>query len=215
MIIIIGGEKGGPGKSTVAQNLSAYLTLEKKVDNILIDADPQGTTEDWIDDRNNNPDVKQIHCAKKTGRIHTALQDFEQRYGIVVVDVGGRDNEGLRSAMAVADLIVIPLRPKRRDLKTLTHMSELVVQAGALNTKLKARTLITQCPTLPNQATRILEAKEACESFGLLSLNAITYTRNVYDDIEENGLSVFESSDKKAIDEITKIGEEIFKVLEV
>lgn len=215
MIIVIGGEKGGTGKSTTAQNLIAYIALKADKDCILVDADPQGTSKDWIDERNENKQAKEIFCAQSTGKINNALKDFEKRYGIVVVDVSGYDSEALRSSMAVADLIIVPLRPKRRDLKTLAHVSELINLAQSINENLKARALITQCPTLPSQVQRILESKEACESFGLLPLDAITYTRNIYDDIEENGLSVFESTDKKAIAEATAIGEEVFKLLEI
>ncbi len=45
---------------------------------------------------------------------------------------------------------------------------------------------------------RILDAKEACVSFGIKALDHITTNRNVYDDADENGLSVFEvTSDPK------------------
>ncbi|MFU1754459.1 chromosome partitioning protein ParA, partial [Acinetobacter baumannii] len=58
----------------------------------------------------------------------------------------------------------------------------------------------------PSQFQRILDAKEACESFGLSALNQFTTNRNVYDDADENGLSVFEvDSDSKAKAEIESL----------
>ncbi|MBF7701911.1 hypothetical protein I2F38_13205 [Acinetobacter sp. FNA11] len=54
----------------------------------------------------------------------------------------------------------------------------------------------------------MLDAKEACESFDLVTLNNFTCNRNIYDDADENGLSVFEmpASDKakQEIEEIAK-----------
>ncbi|OTG87931.1 AAA family ATPase, partial [Acinetobacter sp. ANC 3832] len=50
MIILIGGEKGGSGKSCLAQNLAVYLQ-QKNHDILLLDADPQGTTTDWVKER--------------------------------------------------------------------------------------------------------------------------------------------------------------------
>ena len=47
MIILVGGEKGGAGKSCLAQNLAVYLQTKNR-DVLLLDADPQGTTTDWI-----------------------------------------------------------------------------------------------------------------------------------------------------------------------
>ena len=60
---------------------------------------------------------------------------------------------------------------------------------------------------------RILDAKEACVSFGIKALDHITTNRNVYDDADENGLSVFEvTSDPKAKAEIEGIAQEFLGV---
>ena len=46
MLILIGGEKGGTGKSCLTQNIA--VLLQKVETNILIiDCDPQKTTSDW------------------------------------------------------------------------------------------------------------------------------------------------------------------------
>jgi len=47
MILLVGGEKGGTGKSAIACNLAAVLAI-KKCDVMLVDADPQGTASRWI-----------------------------------------------------------------------------------------------------------------------------------------------------------------------
>lgn len=47
MIILVGGEKGGAGKSCLAQNLAVYLQ-KKNRDVLLLDADPQGTTNEFL-----------------------------------------------------------------------------------------------------------------------------------------------------------------------
>lgn len=214
MIILVGGEKGGPGKSTIAQNLAAYFVIERSLDVVLVDADAQATTADWVDERNENEQLPTINCIQKQGRIEKTIQDSAKRYDVVIVDVGGHDNTALRSAMTVSDLMLIPLRPKRRDLKTLNHVSELIELAQALNHNVIVRSVITQAPALPSQIGRILDAKEICKNFGLEPLQSITCHRNVYDDIEEGGRSVFESKDKKAITEMYQIGEEVFKLLE-
>ncbi len=53
MIILVGGEKGGSGKSCLAQNLAVYLQQQNR-DILLLDADPQGTTTDWVKERDEN-----------------------------------------------------------------------------------------------------------------------------------------------------------------
>lgn len=210
MIVLIGGEKGGSGKSCLAQNLAVYLVAYPKMDVLLLDADPQETTTDWVHQRNKNPALVKIHSVEASGNIRDTLQDLETRYDAVVVDAGGQDSEALRSAMTVARLMLIPFRPKRRDLKTLPHMDRLLKLAKAINPDLIARAVITQCPALPSQAQRILDAKEACRSFGIAPLVSIIYARNIYDDADEGGLSVLDNEhDPKAQAEMTAMAEEL------
>lgn len=202
MIILIGGEKGGSGKSCLAQNLAVYMQ-QKNRDILLLDADPQGTTTDWVKERDANDDLMNIPSVQAAGNIRQVLKDLSKRYQDIIIDAGGQDSEALRSAMTVATHMLLPFRPKRRDLKTLNHVEQLIKLVKAVNPELITRAVITQCPTLPSQAQRILDAKEVCESFGLPALNQFTSNRNVYDDVDENGLSVFEvGTDPKAKAEI-------------
>ena len=212
MIILVGGEKGGAGKSCLAQNLAVYLQTKNR-DVLLLDADPQGTTTDWIKERDENEDLKNIPSVQASGNIRQVLKDLSKRYEDIIIDAGGQDSEALRSAMTIATHMLLPFRPKRRDLKTLDHMEQVLKLARAVNLDLNARAIITQCPTLPSQVQRILDAKEACVSFGIKALDQITTNRNVYDDADENGLSVFEvTSDPKAKAEIEGIAQEFLGV---
>ncbi len=43
-----------------------------------------------------------------------------------MVDAGGFDSEIQRQAMLMADVIIIPLRPKRRDLKSLRDIDPII-----------------------------------------------------------------------------------------
>jgi chromosome partitioning protein len=209
----VGGEKGGSGKSCLAQNLAVYLQKNSR-DVLLLDADPQGTTTDWIKERDDNLDLKSIPAVQAAGNIRHVLMDLSKRYQDIIIDAGGQDSEALRSAMTIATHMLLPFRPKRRDLKTLVHIEKLIKLAKAVNPNLKTSAVITQCPTLPSQSQRILDAKDACESFGLIALNQFTTNRNVYDDADENGLSVFEvESDPKAKAEIESIAIEFFGVI--
>lgn len=212
MILLVGGEKGGSGKSCLAQNIAVYLQHRQK-DVLLLDADPQGTTTDWAKEREENEGLTNLPCVQASGNIRQILKDLAKRYQVVVVDAGGQDSEALRSAMTVATHLLLPFRPKRRDLKTLVHVSQLVKLAKAVNPEMLVRGVITQCPTLPSQTQRILDAKEACQSFGIEPLQSITCNRNVYDDADENGSSVLEAeTDLKAKEEVESLVAEFLEV---
>lgn len=160
MIILVGGEKGGSGKSCLAQNIAVFLTVECGASVIMVDCDPQRTTSDWIQARNNNGTLASINCVQLYGKIRNDLLSLEQHYDYVIVDCGGQDNLALRATMSVASHVLMPLRPKRRDLKTVSHMDDIVATCMMINPKMRASFVITQCPSLPNQANRIFEAKE-------------------------------------------------------
>lgn len=210
MMILVGGEKGGSGKSCLAQNLAVFFASKKDAIVLMVDCDPQRTTSDWIQARNSDPSLPAINCIQLYGKIRNDLLSLNQHYDYVIVDCGGQDNLALRAAMSVADHVLIPLRPKRRDLKTVPHMEDMLSTCKMVNPKMLASFVITQCPSLPNQMSRILEAKEVCSSYGINVLDAVTYNRNVYDDSEEQGSSVVEiDPDGKAANEMIAIAEEI------
>jgi chromosome partitioning protein len=185
------------------------LNHNKKV--LLVDADPQETTTDWVQERKSNEDLKSVNCIQLKGNIRSELLELEDNFDYINVDCGGHDSGTMRSAMSTATHILMPFRPKRRDLKLLPQMSEVVELVKTVNPDVKANSVITQAPSLPSQVSRILEAKEACSSFSLFALEAFTYQRNVYDDADESGSSVFEYKasksglDLKAIAEIENI----------
>lgn len=213
MMILVGGEKGGSGKSCLAQNLAVYFARDKKAIVLMVDCDPQRTTSDWIQARNTDPSLSSINCIQLYGKIRNDLLSLKQHYDYVIVDCGGQDNLALRAAMSVAEHAIIPLRPKRRDLKTVEHMEDMLSTCKMVNPKLMASFVITQCPSLPSQANRILEAKDVCRSYGINVLDSVTFSRNIYDDSEEQGSSVLENEpDGKAAKEIIAIAEEILAI---
>lgn len=47
MIVLIGSQKGGVGKSTMAVNIAGYLILQQKKTAIIVDADDQKSIMTW------------------------------------------------------------------------------------------------------------------------------------------------------------------------
>lgn len=210
MLLVIGGEKGGSGKSCIAQNLAVWL-VHQGHDVLLLDADPQGTTAAWASERAAHGKLTDIAVEHATGDIRKILIDRAKRYEMIVVDAGGADSVALRSAMTVATHMLVPFRPKRRDLRTLPNIEEMVTLAKTVNPDITVRALITQAPALPSQIQRILDAKETCRSFGIEPLSVFTTSRNIYDDADEDGASVLElGTDPKASEEIRQIAHELW-----
>ena len=207
MIILFGSQKGGCGKSTLAINTACYLA-SMGADVVLIDADIQQSSANWVRDRE-QAGLKEVHCVQRYGDIKSTLKDLSGRYQYVVVDVAGHDSKELRTAMLVADKLIVPFRPSQLDLDTLPHLSEVIDQATSFNDKLKAYGLLTLAPTNPaNQEIR--QAGDYLGDFPLLSpLDAIIHDRKIYRDAISEGKGVMEGNNQKAIDEFTKLMTEI------
>ena len=66
-MILIGGEKGGTGKTTLATNLAAMRALEGH-DVLLIDSDPQGSANYWAQSRDELAIKPRVACVQKFGK---------------------------------------------------------------------------------------------------------------------------------------------------
>ncbi len=208
MIILIGSQKGGCGKSTTAVNISAELA-GRGHDVVLVDADRQCTSANWVMDRVENTALPKVHCVQKYENIRDTLLDLDQRYEYVIVDAAGRDSRELRTGMTAAHTLIVPFRPSQPDLDTLPNMQEIIIQAKDLNPNLKVFGLITMAPTNPIIHEEA-DARECLNDYPEIKLlSTMIRDRKVYRDAMSDGLGVVEMDNPKAIVEIKKLVEEI------
>ena len=153
MIILIGSQKGGCGKSTTAVNICATLAKNGQ-DVVLVDADRQCTAANWAMDRSANSSLSVVHCVQKYENIRETLQDLDKRYEYVIVDAAGRDSRELRTGMTAAHVLLVPFRPSQPDLDTLPNLQEIITQAKDLNPELLVYGLLTMAPTNPIEIGR-------------------------------------------------------------
>lgn len=208
MIILLGSQKGGPGKSTIATNLAVEFARQGK-DVVLVDADRQRSSARWHEDREELGRTPALACVEKLGSIHQTLLDLDGRYDVVLVDVAGHDSKEMRTGMTAADKLVVVVRPSQFDLDTLPHMSEVIEQALDLNHSLDVRGLITQAPTNSNASERA-DAGEYLSDYPVIKpLRTVIHERKAYRDVIGEGLGVVEWSNAKAKAEIQVLAEEL------
>lgn len=212
MIITIASEKGGTGKTTIASNL-AILRSHRKKDVILIDADPQGSSKDFCLVREEEKISPNITCVSMFGRmISTEAMKLRTKFDDVFIDVGGRDSAGLRSALLISDIVIIPFLPSQLDVWSLEKVDVLMEEVLALNDKLKILCVLNKVDTNP----RISLTEEANEFSSELKfikpLKTYLCYRVAYRKAIAEGRSVTEldKKDPKAIQEITQLYKEVF-----
>lgn len=208
MIILVGSQKGGCGKSTIAINLSVQLAQSNK-DVVLVDADRQSTAARWVEDRSENSKLPKVHCVQKYDNIRDTLLDLSERYEYVIVDAAGRDSRELRTGMTAAEILLIPFRPSQADLDTLPHIQEVIVQAKDLNPQLCVLGVLTMAPTNP-VINETKEAQEYLSDFPEIKLlDVIIRDRKVYRDAVSEGKGVIEMDNSKAKVEVNNLVTEV------
>lgn len=208
MIILVGSQKGGCGKSTTAVSICAALAGQNK-DVVLVDADRQATAANWVADRQKEENLPTVHCIQKYDNIRPTLIDLDKRYEYVVVDAAGRDSRELRTGMTAAQLLIVPFRPSQPDLDTLPYMQEVITQAQDLNPSLQVFGLLTMNPTNPSVHEEA-EAREYFQEFPLIKpLGTMIFDRKVYRDSMSVGRGVTEMNNPKAKAEIEELLREI------
>jgi cellulose biosynthesis protein BcsQ len=100
-LIVLTGDKGGVGKSTLAALLTEWFLSKGKQVN-LIDADPNQTTKTWAD-----------KCKDVGYQVSTPDAP------VTIVDTAGTSGSSLTMYIRKADIIVVPFQPHVADLETV------------------------------------------------------------------------------------------------
>ena len=109
MIYAVVNTKGGVGKTTTAVHLATMLSRTGTA--LLIDGDPQASAASWAAWRRDNPayDPSPTTTCLTGKAIFNEGKALAGGFDNVVVDVGGRDATGLRSALLLAHRAIIPV----------------------------------------------------------------------------------------------------------
>lgn len=192
MVIVVGGEKGGTGKTAISINLAVCMQY-RGLEPLLIDGDKQRSTAKWAERRAQlaalpqigalAEDTHPILCVEKRGDMLATILALKKKCDHIIVDVAGAETPQLRSAMTAADLLLSPLVPSLCDLDTageLNHLVDVIRATG--NKKLQGKIVLNKCATNKHEWNREKQEAEAeLEPFGNLPIAETTiHYRNVF-----------------------------------
>lgn len=216
MITVVGGTKGGSGKSTVATNLAVMLSTAGR-DVLLVDADDQETATDFTNLRNETrPGGAGYTCVALTGRaVMTEVKRLAPKYDEIVIDTGGRDTASQRAALAICDTYLVPFAPRSFDVWTLDKVAGLIEEARAVNPDFRACAFLNRADARGSdneEAAEMLKTKPALEF-----IPAALGSRKAYANAAAAGIAVTElrPQDPKATDEVRILFGSLFDIQKV
>lgn len=210
MIIVVGGIKGGSGKTTIATNL-AVVRARSGAKVLLVDADEQRSASDWAQQRVSWGIEDSLTSIQLSGRgLYSQVQKMGADYDDVVIDVGGRDTTSQRSALTVADLFLIPFKPRSLDIWTMGAVKAMINEIKAVNEQLVCVALINQADSRGSDNDDALGVLR--ETAEISCYPGSVGHRKVFGNAAAEGLGVVElkEQDKKANQEIQQLYEYVF-----
>lgn len=195
-VVAFVSQKGGTGKSTLCRSV-AVAASEAKQSVFILDLDPQKTTQDWSEERENAlPEVDAI----RSDQLETALAALSgKNIDYVFLDTAGRDDAGTASAIRQSDYCVVPCRPTPDDLRAVRPTIATIYRAEK------------PCGFVLNQTPpgrRSARVQEALNGLGAVNRVCSTpiVTRMDHQDASSLGQGVTEyAPDGQAAEEIRKL----------
>lgn len=186
-------QKGGAGKTTLALHLAA-AGHAAGLAALVLDADPQATASAWSQWRHQaEPDV--IDCASPPLLARKLDQARDLGAELAVIDTPPHADSMAAAACRIADLILIPCRPRGFDLAAIQLTGELVKNVGK-----KAAVIFTAGPSMAPKL--YADAEDLVRDYGLevapvrlserAAFHHATAAGKVASEIEPNGKAAAE-----------------------
>lgn len=199
--------KGGVGKSCIAINIARDLQL-RGLDVAILDTDKQSTASNW-QASGDSSELPAVYSVEKPSALEDNLKHLGGSFDVVVID-GGAHLQKMHSAIIKAsDLILIPTQPAPADIWPLKTIVELIDARRELTGSPEAAFVVSR----RKARTRLSKVVEETLAPFELPVWEGTRDRVAYAEAIGNGISVVESSDEKAAEEVRQITDNVIEIL--
>ena len=207
-VIALVNQKGGTGKTTLATNLAFAFADSGKV--LLLDADPQGSARDWAESRAQAP-LDLAVVAAEPSRLPQQARRLAQECGLLIIDGPPGKSRTTADAVRAADLVLIPAKASPFDVWAA---SDIVAAVKARQQNTGGAPTAAFVITMSRPRTRLgRQIDQALADYDLPTLKARTTERVSYPQAAIEGLSVLETRDQTARNEILAIRGEVERLL--
>ena len=155
MIYAVVNTKGGVGKTTTAVHMATMLARTDRT--LLIDGDPQASAASWAAwRRETQRDPSPTTTCLSGKAILSEGKTLSEGFANTVVDAGGRDSVGLRSALLLARQAIVPVGASNLDAAAMTDLLEVIDMAKDYNSELQVRIFLTRIDSRTKDAAEML-----------------------------------------------------------
>jgi chromosome partitioning protein len=127
-VIVLASQKGGVGKTTLTGNLGVAAETAGDGPAVLMDTDPQGSLSAWWNAR--QAEVPALAPAT-LAELPSKLQALAAAgFAYAIVDTPPAITAAIRAVVALADFVLIPVKPSPHDLRAVGRTVEIVREQG-------------------------------------------------------------------------------------
>ena len=192
LLIVVGHEKGGVGKSLIAANLAVACAMQG-MDTVLVDTDTTKTTTHWGKLRQEMGRKPEVMVVESVVNPVPTVRDLVTRFDVTVVDIGARDYEKLLQLAALCHLWIMPTSVGREDLESTVRIQRTMEQIGVRRADGRVP-LVCVFNRVPSRSKEVDVSREdllaACPD--LVIAKGVMRDTRVYRDASREGATVFE-----------------------
>lgn len=216
-VLILGAEKGGVGKTSLALNL-AVMATNAGIDTVLLDADRQQSATKWLNNRINFPELRPISILANCADPLREISSLANRYQLVICDIGAQNYKALIECALLADMYLLPTGTSDMDLQPAEDLLQLLGKLRPIQADrpIDIRCVLSKAPGHPTSAEN-KNAKERLQSQGHSVMNSIITQRSSWRSMANSGRALQElkgkSKDEKAVAEMSALYAEVVQIL--
>lgn len=222
MLIVLGHEKGGVGKSSTAVNFAA-IAVSQGVQTLLIDADSTRSASTWVGIRAEeaiDPQISSICVADQSdASVLNTIADLSTKYELLILDIGARSYDLMLKAALMSDLFLVPVSPGQFEAESTIALFDALrsIDIRHKDGRVPAHVVLNKIST-NSRSTEEADIRTYFQELSIPVLTAVLRDRKAWRELSRTGRALHElkgrDASKQATAEMLAVYEEAEALVE-